>query len=145
MTTQVEIRERVLSRVTTEDRGWITPCWVSNRSASDAYGHTGMRVDRRLRPTHCWAYEAWVGPIPDGTELDHLCRVPACCRPSHLDPVTHRENLLRGVGASAQNARKTHCPRSHPLDGDNLYVSNGKRRCRICTLEQNARSAARSR
>lgn len=78
-------------------------------------------------------YERVHGPIPEGLTIDHLCRNPRCCNPAHLEAVTLRENLLRGNGAAARNARKTHCIRGHPLTGDNLYVDpRGKRECRIC-------------
>ncbi len=63
-----------------------------------------------------------VGQIPSGLTLDHLCRVRNCVNPAHLEPVTHRENTLRGDGVTAINARKTSCHRGHPFAGENLYV-----------------------
>lgn len=44
---------------------------------------------------HRVAYELWVGPIPEGMELDHRCKVRACINPAHLEPVTHAENMRR--------------------------------------------------
>lgn len=107
-----------------------------------------MRVDYRLRHTHIWAYEAWIGPVPHGLELDHLCRIPSCCRPDHLEPVTHQVNVLRGTGVAAANAIKTACPAGHEYTADNTYLRkkpNGRtaRRCRTCVLIQNAASASR--
>lgn len=95
-------------------------------------------------------YEYYRGPIPDGLELDHLCRRRDCVNPAHLEPVTSSENKRRSplVGrylrtaahvppAARENAAKTHCKHGHPLSGDNVYTPPGdplKRACRACTL-----------
>ena len=95
--------------------------------------HTGRKVY-----AHRWAYEQAFGPIPDGFHLDHLCRNTLCCNPDHLEPVTPRENLLRGVGFSAVNASKTHCLRGHPFSDENTYINpnDGSRHCRTCSRER---------
>ena len=86
---------------------------------------------------HRWAYERFIGPIPRHLELDHLCRLRCCVRPAHLEPVTTRTNLLRGVGASARHARKERCPRGHRYDAV-VHRSNGKmyRSCRTCNRDK---------
>lgn len=82
---------------------------------------------------HRWSYEHHIGPVPKGLVLDHLCRVPLCVNPDHLEPVTQRENVLRGVGIPAKNIQKTHCPKGHPYKGDNLLIRAEKwRGCRTC-------------
>jgi len=81
---------------------------------------------------HRVAYELWVGPIPDGLQLDHLCRVRHCVNPLHLEPVTARENTVRGVSLAAQNATLTQCRRGHPFDKQNTMRWRGKRICRAC-------------
>ncbi len=82
---------------------------------------------------HRAAYELYVGPIPEGLTIDHLCRNTLCVNPAHLEAVTMRENILRGTGPSAQAARKTHCLRGHPFDdGNTLFRATGKRVCRAC-------------
>ncbi|MEV8638105.1 HNH endonuclease signature motif containing protein [Streptosporangium sp. NPDC051023] len=89
-----------------------------------------------------WAYEHFVEPIPDGWEPDHLCRVRACVNPGHLQPVTHKENVLRGESPWAVNARKTHCVHGHPFDEVNTaFTVAGYRRCRACTLQDRRRRA----
>ena len=87
---------------------------------------------------HVFAYKLLVGVVPGGLELDHLCRVPACVNPAHLEPVTHAENLMRSpVAPTAINARKTHCPQGHPyVAGNTYYRANGHRHCKTCTLER---------
>jgi hypothetical protein len=93
---------------------------------------------------HRVSYERYVGPIPEGAHLDHLCRNRACVNPEHLEPVSVQTNILRGVSPSAVNAAKTECLRGHPFDDENTYVCPaGKRRCRACkTARQSLRRAA---
>lgn len=84
---------------------------------------------------HRILYEMVHGPIPKPLTLDHLCRVRRCVNPRHMEAVTLKENLLRGEGPPAQNARKTHCRRGHLLDDDNLdayALSKGRRACKQC-------------
>jgi hypothetical protein len=87
---------------------------------------------------HTYAYEWLRGPVPDGLVLDHLCTNPWCVRPSHLEAVTQRENLMRGETIAAVNTQKTHCPRGHPFDEANTYVRPGgrDRGCRACRALQ---------
>lgn len=97
--------------------------WTAGRSTG-GYGKFGLtRTD--IRYTHRLVYEALVGSIPDGHEIDHLCRNRLCCNPSHLEAVTHDVNMLRSV--------RTHCKHGHPFDEANTYVGpSGRRWCRAC-------------
>lgn len=84
---------------------------------------------------HRACYVAAKGPVPAGLHLDHLCRTPRCVNPEHLEPVTNKVNILRGVSFSAVNARKTHCSNGHPFDDANTYSPpRGGRTCRACNL-----------
>lgn len=87
-----------------------------------------------MRSVHTVAYELLVGPIPKGLEPDHLCRVRACVRPSHIEPVTPRENVRRGTSPVAMNAAKTHCPKGHPYAGTNLVLRGKLKRNRVCRI-----------
>lgn len=109
-------------------------CWVWT-GATDGGGRYGsIGYARKVWRTHRLAYTLLVGPVPDGMDLDHLCRVTLCCNPAHLEPVTHQTNIHRGVSIQARNAAKTHCHRGHELAGDNLRVrvSDGGRVCLAC-------------
>lgn len=124
-----------------------TGCWEwQGRRDPAGYGRfsDGKRYGTNI--THRIAYMALVGPIPNGKEIDHLCRNRACANIAHLEPVTHRENLQRG----AQGA-KTHCDWGHPLSGDNVvmrYRKNGihtYRQCRACLQRRNREQIKRGR
>ncbi len=111
-------------------------CWEWT-AAKDRYGYGKFWIDGKRKKAHRVAYELEVGEIPQGLELDHLCRNTACVRPDHLEAVTHKQNTLRGEGLSAQNARKTHCDSGHPFDDANTYVRRyGGRDCRTCNRER---------
>ena len=115
-----------------------TGCWEWH-AYLDRDGYGTFWLDGTNRRAHRVAYEIYIGPIPDGLELDHLCRNRACVRPDHLEPVTSQVNNLRGEGPAAAFARATHCVKGHLLDGENLYERpGGGRRCIEC-----GRAAAR--
>ena len=112
-------------------------CWLWTACTTNGYGRIGSgEGPGKMLLAHRAAYEMIVGPIPEGLDLDHLCRVTLCVNPNHLEPVTHRENVLRGESPVAKRARQTECLRGHPLSGANLYTyPNGNRRCKICRNE----------
>lgn len=112
-----------------EDGCWI---WLGPKYRG-TYGK--FMAKRRHILAHRASYEVSVGPIPQGFVIDHLCRIPLCINPAHLEAVSNKENLLRGIGCAAINSRKTHCVRGHELIGDNLYIYYGKRICKQCRRE----------
>jgi hypothetical protein len=111
----------------------LGPCWIWTAGLSGrGYGQFSGAAGRVK--AHRWAYENEHGPVPDGLDLDHLCHVPACVRPSHLEPVTRSENLRRGYAAMASlgqaRERPTHCKRGHEFTAENTRID--KRGCRCC-------------
>ena len=116
-------------RVIEDSRG----CWIWSGAINNGYGRA--YIAGRLFYAHRVVYEVIVGPIPEGLELDHLCRVRACVNPAHLEPVTRAENLRRGL----KGELTTRCPAGHPYDGANTRKrSNGHRVCRACHREREA-------
>ncbi len=112
-----------------------TGCWQWTAARGrDGYGR--FRLGHRMVLAHRFAFEAIRGPIPDGLELDHLCRDRGCVNPEHLEPVTGKVNTLRGVAFSAENARKTHCARGHELGGENVRPGGSSRRCLTCDRDK---------
>jgi HNH endonuclease len=104
--------------------------WVGPKSDNE-YG--SFRFAKVRYSAHRFSYELHKGPIPEGLHIDHLCRNRWCVNPEHLEAVTFRENVLRGIGPTAQLARQTHCKRGHPLSGENLHITKqGYRNCIAC-------------
>lgn len=121
-----------------------TPCWnwTSGIHSRDGYAifnapPTGQVPEGRAprykgHRAYKWRWEHEHGPVPDGLELDHLCRNRACVNPEHMEPVTHEENNRRSLSPTAINARKAHCPAGHPYAEDNLRSGQTGRKCRAC-------------
>jgi hypothetical protein len=134
--TFTSVWERFFSHVTRGEGG----CWLWRDTLRGGYARftVGSRANKTTFSAHRFAYERLVGSIPEGLELDHLCRHRQCVNPWHLEPVTHLQNIQRGNSGKHQ-ASRTHCPRGHPYDDTNtLYLPAGGRRksanrmCREC-------------
>lgn len=127
----ISIEERLWSRVDKNGpvpthRPELGPCWNwTGAIQSNGYGKIGL--NGKTPYSHRVAFELSNGPVPDGLELDHLCRNHSCARPSHLEAVTHAENIRRG-----EQAMRTHCPAGHEYDTQNTRMNNGKRICMAC-------------
>jgi HNH endonuclease len=114
-----------------EDRGFVTPCWIWKHFIR-WNGYADVSHQGKKRRAHVVSYLERVGSIPEGLELDHLCRQRACVNPDHLEPVTRSENLRRSPLVGRGN-RRSQCRKGHPFDLESTYVdSRGGRHCRTC-------------
>lgn len=133
------LKERIERRTVVEDRGYVTPChiWTGAGVKDDGYGR--IRVAGKTLLAHKVRWELERGPVPEGRELDHLCRQRACSNLEHLEPVTRAVNLRRGL----LGVLKTCCPKGHPLDGEREYTYKGRRvtgrYCMTCNRENSRR------
>jgi hypothetical protein len=122
------LRERVLSNLIIDPSG----CLLWSGGLMKGYGVTSS-YGRPLY-VHRVMYEWFIGPIPDGLEIDHVCKVKRCAAPAHLEAVTHAENMRRWGGR--HNAIKTACPRGHAYDEANTRHAYGRRFCRRCARDR---------
>jgi hypothetical protein len=107
-----------------------TGCWLWEGHLRDGYGK--VKVRGVVTQAHRTVYELLRGPIPEGKQCDHLCRVRCCVNPDHIEPVVQRVNALRGVGIGAINSKRIVCTNGHPFEGHNLITRKGRRYCRRC-------------
>lgn len=138
----MDITERLLSKVELKDGCWE---WTGGKIPR-GYGHMNITYAPKMHRheyTHRLSYELFVGPIPEGMCIDHLCRNPSCCKPSHLEVVTFRENIARRVQTNWNGrARRRRiqvgdtCLYGHLIEGENVYIDKSygdhRVRCRIC-------------
>lgn len=125
--------ESFLARVEKTEGCWI---WQGTVMANGYGTGTGGLA-------HRWAWELFRGPIPEGLQIDHLCRVTRCVNPDHLEPVTAKVNNARSESPSAIAGRRSHCAEGHEYTEENTYMYRGKRRCRTCNREK-GRTARRN-
>lgn len=150
MSAPQRVIDRIRARTVMESSG----CWTWTGAQNGVgYGRIAWSEDGKMQYalTHRVMYEDAIGSIPDGTVLDHTCHgvdcptvnpegCPhrSCCNPAHLEPVSQRENLLRGATMTAARRATTHCPQGHEYNDENTIVSNrGQRECKTCRYEKN--------
>jgi hypothetical protein len=132
--TKLSNAERFWRHVLKTDTCWL---WTGHKTPS-GYGTFSMQSEPRYK-TIC-AHHFLVGKPLEGHVYDHLCRERSCVRPDHLEMVTHRVNILRGIGLAAKFVQRTHCKNGHPFDSSNTRLSKGGGRiCRTCQRARNRR------
>lgn len=124
---------RIFQKIEWPPDMWLG-CWIWKASKIKGYGYIG---NSRLKYVHRETYRFFIGDVPNGKELDHRCRETACVNPWHLEPVTHKENCLRGVSPAAIRAKQTECVHGHPLEVNPSRPST--RFCRTCKHLADAR------
>lgn len=122
----------LMESIRSKDECWP---WTGSYCSSNGYPMA------RRTTAHRAVYEAMIGPIPPGLELDHLCKNPPCVNPSHMEPVTQRVNNMRSNSVAAIAARKESCINGHPFNAENTYLRNAgtdhqSRMCRTCRREK---------
>jgi hypothetical protein len=131
------VSERFWSKVIGGD---VEHCWLWNAGKNpEGYGvfYINNGGHRQHVKAHRWAYEALRAEIPVGLHIDHLCRHHACVNPWHLEPVSPRENVLRGESPSAIALRREYCTYGHHDFAAHGIVWAGRRICRTCRLAYN--------
>jgi hypothetical protein len=126
-----DVLTRFLAKVEKTEMCWA---WCGARHGK-GYGH--IRLNGAVAKAHRVAYELFVGSIPDGLTIDHLCGNTSCVNPCHLEAVPGKVNTLRGGNPMAVNARKTHCPQGHEYTpGNTLRTNQGRSRsCKACRAD----------
>lgn len=124
---------RFLAKVRIDENG----CWRWT-AGHNRKGYGQFKYRRKDMGAHRASHLIFVGPIPDGCEIDHLCRVRDCVSPLHLEAVTHAVNVARGTTGMFPHGHRTHCDYGHPFDEENTATraDGGGRVCRICRRER---------
>ena len=143
MVSDSRTEERFFNKVMPEPN---SGCWLWTGAMNNT-GYGAFWFNGRITKAHRASYELFVGKIPDGLQLDHLCRIRCCVNPEHLEPVTGSENVKRGLTPAINRLRessKTHCPQGHEYNEENTYVTAaGWRKCRQCRKAASKRYHAR--
>lgn len=122
-------------------------CWLwAGTAMKNGYGQ--FRTGPRMSLAHRVAFRSLVGEVREGLDLDHLCRTRCCVNPAHLEPVSRKENLARGLSGRRRQSvllDRAHCKEGHPMP-PRAVRENGTLApwvCRLCSrAAQNAYNAA---
>jgi hypothetical protein len=125
-----DVQGAISERIRISDAG----CWEWTGYISKS-GYGRVSIHSKYYAAHRISYEIRNGPIPDGLVIDHLCRNTRCVNPDHLEAVTQKINVLRGISNAAERAAMTHCAKGHPIDGVRFSHGRIARVCRVCKNE----------
>ena len=134
-----ELPERILNSISVNEN---TGCWEWTGTLDQCGYGRDVRWGGHRERAHRILYRIFVGDIPEGAQLDHLCRVRHCVNPEHLEAVSQQENIRRGMTGKLNhhNAHKTHCSRGHGFTDSNTYIRpNGGRMCKRCAADRGVR------
>lgn len=130
-------KKRLLSKIKIDEK---TSCWNWTATISrSGYGRIGYKYSNHPAfEAYRLSYILFREKLDPDLEIDHICRNRKCVNPYHLEQVTKKENILRGVGVGAKNKAKTHCPQGHEYTPDNIRIGpcNGGRYCRTCQKDR---------
>lgn len=128
-------KRKSLSKRFSEKVAKTNQCWNWNGFIG-RNGYGTIQINKKPVLVHRLSYELYIGKIKRGLQIDHLCRNRRCVNPKHLEPVTAKINVLRGIGLAAINSRKSECKRGHKFNSKNTRLYNGQRICRICSYQK---------
>lgn len=143
------VEERFWSRVDKDGpipelRPELGPCWIWTHSLNNK-GYSSFRVIGVGGSAYRYSYVLHVGPIPDGYDVDHLCRNRVCVNPDHLEAVTHKENLHRSMESRGHEQARTHCPQGHEYTPENTFERRpGSRACEECRTAYRVKARLRN-
>lgn len=130
----MNLRECDIERfwIKVEKRG-MSECW-SWLAHKHPRGYGAIKIGGKMIKAHRLSYYLYRGKMPDGLDIDHLCRNTSCVNPFHLEAVPHKVNIMRGLSPGSLNAQKTHCPRGHEYD---IKYGKNSRWCSTCRKQYN--------
>lgn len=126
-TTKTNFSNRFWSKVSKTGECWL---WIGSLN-NNGYGQ--MRINTRSHLAHRLSYELTYGKISKGLVVNHLCEMPNCVNPKHLEAITQLENVHKGrASRSKPHKQRAYCKNGHSMVPENVYIYKNNRACREC-------------